>query len=119
MVAVVKGKMRRSGHHVQIMPGALGRRATTNNSVVKVASTQFVMPTTSLASPGAVWRAVLVDRRSLLNQQEGSGNTQVPATGVNLLRPQVLRKSHRHDLVEHRLDADRRQSRRHSNVDHR
>lgn len=100
-------------------PARWGEERPRITAWVKVASTQFVMPTTSLASPGAVWRAVLVDRRSLLNQQEGSGNTQVPATGVNLLRPQVLRKSHRHDLVEHRLDADRRQSRRHSNVDHR
>ncbi|MFK5261316.1 hypothetical protein, partial [Lactiplantibacillus plantarum] len=41
VVAVIKGQMGRvaaSGHNFQIMPGALGREATTNNSVAEVAS---------------------------------------------------------------------------------
>ena len=93
VVAVIKGQMGRvaaSGHNFQIMPGALGREATTNNSVAEVASTQLTMPMISPRSPGAVWHAVSADRRSLLTWQEGSEDIQVLATGVNLLRPQVL-----------------------------
>lgn len=93
VVAVIKGQMGRvaaSGHNFRIMPGALGRGATTNNSVAEVASTQLTMPMISPRSPGAVWHAVSADRRSLLTWQEGSEDIQVLATGVNLLRPQVL-----------------------------
>ena len=85
------GRVAASGHNFRIMPGALGRGATTNNSVAEVASTQFTMPMISPRSPGAIWHAVSADRRSLLTWQEGSEDIQVLATGVNLRRPQVLR----------------------------
>ncbi|GAE79931.1 hypothetical protein JCM18920_1553 [Cutibacterium acnes JCM 18920] len=58
--------------------------------MAEVASTQLTMPMISPRSPGAVWHAVSADRRSLLTWQEGSEDIQVLATGVNLLRPQVL-----------------------------
>ncbi|GAE73497.1 hypothetical protein JCM18916_3023 [Cutibacterium acnes JCM 18916] len=44
------GRVAASGHNFRIMPGALGRGATTNNSVAEVASTQFTMPMISRAA---------------------------------------------------------------------
>lgn len=93
VVAVVKGQMGRvnaAGQALQIMPGALGQDARPETGVSAVASTQFAMPVATVSTPGAVWHAVSADRRSLVKWREGSDQVDVVATGVNLLRPQVL-----------------------------